>query len=176
MRSTTLIIGGCRSGKSRHALFLADQISGPHKIFVATCVPQDDEMAARVQRHQRERGAHWHTVESAHDPAGTIAQHGADAAVMLIDCLTMWMSHLVMTHHDDAVIQQHVDRLCAAITHAPCPIIVVTNEVGTGIVPDNALARRFRDLAGWCNQSMATACRQVIWMVAGIAVNIKESL
>lgn len=175
MPSTTLIIGGCRSGKSRHALNLAEQVNGLHKIFVATCIPEDEEMATRIQRHQNERGAHWRTVESPQDLAGTITRQGPETNVILIDCLTLWISNLMMAHNDDTAILHHVERLNAAMAHAPFPIIVVSNEVGTGIVPENALARRFRDLTGWCNQAMAAACSHVTWMVAGIAVIIKET-
>lgn len=175
MPTTTLIIGGCRSGKSRHALTLAEQIEGARKLFVATCIPHDDEMAGRVRRHQQERGDHWTTLESPLDLTETVRTHSRSADVMLIDCLTLWISNLMMHQDDDAVIGQQVEHLAAAIHTAACPVIAVSNEVGTGIVPENALARRFRDLAGWCNQTVAAACQQVIMMVAGIAVSIKEA-
>ncbi len=174
MPSTTLIIGGCRSGKSSHALDLAEQINGSRKLFVATCIPQDSEMAARVKHHQRERGAHWRTVESPYDLAKTIVEHGPGTDVMLIDCLTLWISNL-MGQNDDTAVLHHVEQFVDAARNAPCPIIAVSNEVGTGIVPENEIARRFRDLAGWCNQSVAAACQCVSWMVAGIAVPVKKA-
>lgn len=173
MTSTTLIVGGCRSGKSRQALALGEKSAGRRNLFVATCQPHDAEMAARIARHQQERGRHWETVEAPLDPGKVVVDQGTGADVLLIDCLTLWISNLMMTHPRDEEILQAVDRLHTAVTAPPCPIILVTNEVGTGIVPENPMARRFRDLAGWCNQTMADACHRVIWMVAGIAVPIK---
>ena len=175
MFKTTLIIGGCRSGKSSHALALGEQSRGRKNLFVATCQPHDSEMAARIKRHQQERGDHWRTVEAPLNPDRVIHELGPGADIMLIDCLTLWVSNLMMAHEDDDEILKAVDRLYQSIIVPPCPIILVTNEVGTGIVPENAMARRFRDLTGWCNQKMAAGCHQVIWMVAGIAVPIKTS-
>jgi adenosylcobinamide kinase / adenosylcobinamide-phosphate guanylyltransferase len=175
MISTTLIVGGCRSGKSRQALNLGEKAAGRRNLFVATCQAHDAEMAARIARHQQERGSHWETVETPLDPYRVIEDRGAGADVLLIDCLTLWISNLMMAHPRDEEILQAMDRLHRAVIEPPCPIILVTNEVGTGIVPENPMARRFRDLAGWCNQRMADACRCVIWMVAGIAVPIKSN-
>jgi adenosylcobinamide kinase/adenosylcobinamide-phosphate guanylyltransferase len=173
MISTTLVAGGCRSGKSRQALELGEKSAGRRNLFVATCQPHDAEMAARIARHQRERGRNWQTVEAPLDPDKIILEQGAGADVLLIDCLTLWISNLMMVHERDEEILQAVDRLHRAVAAPPCPIILVSNEVGAGIVPENPMARRFRDLAGWCNQKIAAACRNVIWMVAGIAVPIK---
>jgi len=175
MPNTKLIIGGCRSGKSSHALSLGDKFAGQRNIFVATCQPHDAEMEARIQRHQLERGRHWQTVESPIDLAGAIGNHGPKGDILLIDCLTLWVSNLMTAHDRDEDIMQEMRRLEAAIAAPPCPIILVTNEVGAGIVPENPLARRFRDLTGWCNQKMAVVCDDVVWMVAGIAVPIKSS-
>ena len=171
--TSTLIIGGCRSGKSGHALKLAKQIRGRHHIFVATCVPQDHEMNARVERHQKDRGDTWHTVEAPLDPAAAIRESGMGADILVVDCLTLWISNLVMSGLEDSQIIEKVDILCGQLKNPPCPIVLVSNEVGAGIVPENALARRFRDLAGGCNQRVASSCEQVIWMVAGIAVSVK---
>ncbi len=173
MHPTTLIIGGCRSGKSRHALELADTIGGRRKFFVATCVPQDEEMTARVQRHQRERGADWQTLEVPLELAEAVEQHGPKADIMVVDCLTLWVSNLMADLGDDDDVMRKIDTLCKVLAHPPCPVILVTNEVGTGIVPENPLARRYRDLAGWTNQQVAAACKQMIWMVAGIATKVK---
>ena len=175
MIPTTLIVGGCRSGKSRQALALGEKSAGRRNLFVATCQPHDAEMAARIARHQQERGRHWQTVETPLAPDKAIVDQGTGADVMLIDCLTLWISNLMMIHDRDEEILQAVDRLHRAVLAPPCPVILVANEVGTGIVPENPMARRFRDLAGWCNQTMANACSSVIWMVAGIAVPIKGS-
>jgi adenosylcobinamide kinase/adenosylcobinamide-phosphate guanylyltransferase len=173
MYPTTLIIGGCRSGKSSHALALGEQTIGGKNLFVATCQPHDAEMTARIAHHQQARGRHWQTVEAPLDPGKVIMDQGPGADVLLIDCLTLWISNLMMTAKNDDRIMQAVERLYRAVMAPPCPILMVTNEVGAGIVPENAMARRFRDLAGWCNQKMAEACHHVIWMVAGIAVPIK---
>ena len=174
MYSTTLIIGGCRSGKSSHALALGERSVGRRNLFIATCQPHDDEMAARIERHQKERGRHWQTLEAPLEPDRVIRDQGPGADIILIDCLTLWISNLMMIHDDDGQVLATVDRLHQTIMTPPCPIIMVANEVGLGIVPDNGLARRFRDLAGWCNQKMAAGCRQVIWMVAGIPVPVKQ--
>ena len=173
MQQTTLITGGCRSGKSRHALVLGEALTGQNKIFLATCQPQDEEMRHRVQRHQIERGAHWQTVEEPLHIDKVISQFAPNAAVCLVDCLTLWVSNLLLAHAEDQAVGRCIDRLCRVIADPPCPLILVTNEVGTGIVPENQLARRFRDLVGWANQQVAAACDRVIWMVAGIAVTIK---
>jgi adenosylcobinamide kinase/adenosylcobinamide-phosphate guanylyltransferase len=173
MISTTLITGGCRSGKSRQALALGEQSVGRRNLFVATCQPNDAEMAERIARHQRERGPHWETVEAPLALDKVIAERGPDADVLLIDCLTLWISNLMALYSRDEEVIHVVDQLHRAVIAPPCPIILVTNEVGAGIVPENPMARRFRDLAGWCNQIMADACQRVIWIVAGIAVPIK---
>jgi adenosylcobinamide kinase / adenosylcobinamide-phosphate guanylyltransferase len=176
MHTTILITGGCRSGKSSHALALGEQIRGDRNLFVATCQPCDAEMTARIERHRQERGPHWRTIEDPLNPGRVIADQGPGADVVLIDCLTLWISNLMTAQTDDQGIIEAVDRLYQVVKAPPCPVILVTNEVGAGVVPDNALARRFRDLTGWCNQKLACACSQVIWMVAGIAVPIKGSL
>ncbi len=176
MKKTTLIIGGSRSGKSRHALRLAEQVSGDRKIFVATCVPQDDEMTQRVTRHQAERGSVWVTLEVPVALADAIAENSSKADVILIDCLTLWISNLFMETDDTRMIDDRVGALEEALSHAQCPVLLVSNEVGTGIVPENRLARQFRDMAGFTNQRIAECADEVIWMVAGIPVTIKDRL
>ncbi len=173
MHSTTLILGGCRSGKSRYALSLGNSYPGQRKLFVATCEPRDAEMRARIERHQRERGTHWQTRESPIDLVALLARQAEGTDLILVDCLTLWISNLLLTLDNDDLVQDHVDRLCGILSTPPCPIILVSNEVGAGIVPENPLARRFRDLTGSANQKTAAACGQVVWMVAGIAVPIK---
>jgi adenosylcobinamide kinase / adenosylcobinamide-phosphate guanylyltransferase len=175
MFPTIFITGGCRSGKSGRALDISATIGGGHNHYLATCVPQDEEMRARVSRHQKERGADWLTIEEPLELPAAIACHGKDADVILIDCLTMWVSNLMAADLDDEAILDRVAALCETVAAPPCPLVIVSNEVGAGIVPENALARRFRDLAGWTNQRLAAVCRQVIWMVAGIPVTIKPS-
>jgi len=169
-----LILGGCRSGKSAHALQLAESM-GPRRVFVATCVPHDEEMQRRVDRHQIERGDSWTTREVPMDLAGTIRSIGSSADVMLVDCLTLWLSNLLMENNDEDRIRKAIRDLAEAVDSAACGVILVSNEVGAGIVPENRLARHYRDLAGWTNQAMAAACDRVIWTVAGIPVTIKPS-
>ena len=171
-KEKVLVLGGCRSGKSDHALKLAESI-GSSRIFVATCVPRDDEMRQRVKRHQAERSDAWQTREIPVDLAGAIATHSPQADVLLIDCLTLWLNNLLMETEDVDRIRRHIDSLADAIKKAPRSIVLVSNEVGAGIVPENRLARLYRDLAGWTNQAMAGVCDRVIWTVAGIPVTIK---
>ncbi len=152
---------------------LGENASGQRKLFVATGQAHDAEMKARIARHQKERGDRWQTVEAPVEIVDAIEQQGRGADIMLIDCLTLWTSNLMMTNKDDEAIVKEMELLAKVILAPPCPIILVTNEVGTGIVPENPMARRYRDLTGWCNQKIAQACDRVIWMVAGIPVTIK---
>ncbi len=167
------VIGGCRSGKSRHALELAEQMPGTRKVFIATCVPRDEEMHQRVSRHRQERSSSWITLEVPVRLADTILQKSGECDLMLIDCLTLWMSNLLLETEDFEAIDGHVTALTRALTVARCPVILVSNEVGTGIVPENRLARLFRDATGFSNQKVAGCADEVIWMVAGIPVKIK---
>ncbi len=171
----TLVIGGCRSGKSRHALSLADRISGIHKYFIATCMPQDDEMRQRVVRHQAERGNGWVAVETPVHLSETIRDISPKAHVLLVDCLTLWVSNLMLEHADPDSIALQAERLTESLRNAACPVFLVSNEVGGGIVPDNFLARQFRDAVGLVNQKIAACADEVIWMVAGIPVKIKPA-
>lgn len=170
-----LILGGCRSGKSRHALELAEEKTAGNNIFAATCVPTDEEMKARVLRHQQERDLKWTTVEAPFALPGIIRQHAEDASVILVDCLTLWVSNLMGRHENDDNVMEHVRALAEAFGDAACPVFIVSNEVGTGIVPENPAARRFRDLAGFANQHIAACSDCVTWMAAGIPVQIKQS-
>lgn len=173
MKESFLVIGGCRSGKSSHALRLAEETSGKKKVFIATCVPHDEEMEMRVERHRCERSPEWETFEIPVQVAETIDAYSSKFDVILVDCLTLWISNLMLktTEMDD--ISTCIQQLMLSIQRALCPVILVTNEVGTGIVPENKLARSFRDAVGLANQQIAKACSRVIWMVAGIPVMIK---
>ncbi len=173
MKEIVLVIGGCRSGKSTYALQTAEKLPGGRKIFIATCVPQDDEMAQRVARHQKERSQQWTTVEEPLYLPEIILEHSPHTDVMLIDCLTLWVSNLLMKTTDEKKLEQIVLRFIDAFKKASCPLVVVSNEVGAGIVPENQLARQFRDLTGWVNQAVAKCASQVVWMVAGIPVVVK---
>ena len=175
MHRTTLIIGGCRSGKSRQALNLANSLNGKRKVFLATCVPQDEEMDLRVQRHKAERGPEWITIEEPLKIHRIIRDQNAETDILIVDCLTLWVTNLVLAHEQDAPLLRAVEKLCQAIKETTYPLCFVTNEVGAGIVPGDPLSRRFRDLTGLINQRVAEACDQVVWMVAGIGVTIKPA-
>jgi len=172
LRETVLIIGGCRSGKSGHALHLADQFAG-HKIFMATCVPLDKEMEQRVSHHQKQRNPNWKTLDVPLFLPEAIRENSGRGQVILVDCLTLWINNLLMENDDPETIDKHVGQLARSLENTECPVILVSNEVGTGIVPENRLARLFRDIAGFANQKIAACADRVIWMVAGIPVEIK---
>ena len=173
MNKTILVTGGCKSGKSRHALEIAEKISKSKRIFIATCMPLDDEMKERIDRHKKDRDKSWKTVEVPVQLPEAISEKNRKGDVILIDCLTLWINNLLIEIEDNAVIDQRIHKLILALKETKCPIILVSNEVGTGIVPENKLARQFRDLTGFTNQKVAECADNVIWMVAGIPVSIK---
>lgn len=163
----TLVLGGARSGKSRHAESLLGALPPPW-VYVATAQALDEEMRRRIAAHRARRPSGWITVEAPIDVAGAIAHHAE--APMLVDCLTLWLSNLLLGGCDaDAAIAD----LAAALQHRCVPTVLVANEVGLGIVPDNALAREFRDRAGLLNQGLAARADQVLFMVAGLPMRIK---
>ena len=172
--TTTLIIGGCRSGKSSHALDMANQMPGTKKIFVATSVPSDPEMEKRVMKHKQDRGDLWETAEVPMDLAAAVSRLSKEADVLLVDCLTLWLSNLLAKGHGEEEVFQACKELIHALETAVCPVILVSNEVGSGIVPENEIARQFRDLAGFVNQQIAASATSVIWSVAGIPISIKK--
>ncbi len=174
MADRILFIGGTRSGKSQNALNLAESYGHDNNLFLATCVASDAEMKDRVARHQQERGVHWTTLEIPVSIPEAIDEYSPTAGVILLDCLTLWLSNLLMETDDQVILLKHVPRLMTSLENASCPVILVTNEVGTGIVPENRIARIFRDTAGSLNQLAATCCNQVFHVVAGIAVSIKN--
>jgi adenosylcobinamide kinase/adenosylcobinamide-phosphate guanylyltransferase len=173
MDKKVFVIGGCRSGKSRQALETAETLSSTNPVFIATCTPSDDEMKQRIARHQQERSRAWRTVEAPLQLVQAIADAGNQAGVLLVDCLTLWINNQLMANHDPEHILEQIERLTRAVEAAKCPVILVSNEVGTGIVPQNRLARLYRDLVGTANQAVARCVDQVVWVVAGIPVTIK---
>ncbi|SFR82237.1 bifunctional adenosylcobinamide kinase/adenosylcobinamide-phosphate guanylyltransferase [Sphingomonas jatrophae] len=166
---TLLVLGGARSGKSRHAQRLAEA-GGGARLFFATAQAYDDEMRERIARHQADRNASWTTVEAPIDLPAAMRAEDAGGRVLLVDCLTLWLSNLLLA---DADLEAAGDDLIAAVEQAQARIILVSNEVGFGIVPDNALARRFRDAAGRLNQRLAAACDAVDLVVAGLPLRLK---
>lgn len=174
MKEIIFVIGGCRSGKSSHALHAAEEMPGNRKIYIATCMPQDEEMKQRVAKHRQERSKNWVTIEEPLQLASAISQNGPEADVLLVDCLTLWVSNLLMETDDERQIEKRIAELIAALERATGPIVLVSNEIGTGIVPQNKLARQYRDIIGLANQAVAKTAGRVIWMVAGIPVTIKS--
>ena len=167
-REITLVIGGARSGKSRYAEALVSARPPPW-VYLATGEARDDEMAARIAAHRARRGADWRLIEAPRDLADAISGAPAGSAV-LVDCLTLWLSNLMLA---DVDIDAGTHRLDDALARARGPIVLVSNEVGCGIVPDNALARRFRDAQGRLNQRIAARADRVVLMVAGLPLVVK---
>jgi adenosylcobinamide kinase / adenosylcobinamide-phosphate guanylyltransferase len=171
----TFILGGCRSGKSGFALQTASAIAANRRIFIATSMPGDDEMKTRVARHRAERGAGWNTVEAPLALAEAIAENARNGCVLLVDCLTLWISNTLLSTGAPAAVEARIPLLIETLAQAACPVVLVANEVGAGIVPENKLARQFRDLAGTANQAVAAAAHRVVWVVAGVPVTIKPT-
>lgn len=169
--SSLFVLGGARSGKSRYAQARAEAIAGRH-IFVATAEAWDDEMRDRIARHRADRDARWTTVDAPYELPAAIAEHSAPDAVLLVDCLTLWTSNLLLAGRD---IDAASADLCAAIVRFEGHILLVANEVGLGIVPDNALARTFRDAAGRLNQEVAATADEVVLIAAGLPLTLKAS-
>jgi adenosylcobinamide kinase/adenosylcobinamide-phosphate guanylyltransferase len=164
-----LILGGARSGKSGFAQRQAESLPG-ELIYVATAQALDAEMADRITRHRAERGARWQTVEAPLDLAKVIESKSRSGNVLLVDCLTLWASNLMFAESDLA---QAINDLTSALANAPGKIVLVSNEVGLGIVPDNALARRFRDVAGEVNQAVAQSVDSAVFVAAGLPMVLK---
>ena len=171
-KKVIFVTGGCRSGKSQFALDYANgHFSG--KVYLATCEVLDEEMTRRVEGHRRARGPEWKTVEESLRMVERIEEHQKTAGVILVDCLTLWISSLLIKWDDDLRILNEVERLLSVFRQGAASLIFVSNEVGMGIVPADALTRRFRDLAGMVNQKIAVAADTVIFMVSGIPVFLK---
>jgi len=163
----TLVIGGARSGKSRHAENLITALPAPWA-YVATAEAGDDEMAARIELHRARRGALWQTVEAPRDVVSALER--CAKMPVLVDCLTLWLSNLMLA---DADVDAEVEWLEMQLTTATAPVVLVANEVGSGIVPEHPLGRKFRDLQGALNQRMAARADHVVLMVAGLPLTVK---
>ena len=168
-----LVLGGCRSGKSRYAeQWVAQNFSD--KVFVATLESRNDaEMDQRIALHRQSRGIGWLTVEEPLDLAGVLDKNQTGSEVFLVDCLTMWLTNMMMQDFSDEKIQGEVARLCKTVASLDTSVVLVANEVGLGIVPESPMGRRFRDLAGWTNQQMALVCEQVVFVAAGLPLRLK---
>ena len=169
-----LITGGARSGKSRYAEQRAVEMSG-RRLYVATAEAKDEEMIQRIAEHRKRRGNQWRTIEEHVELTQALLAQRGKTDCELVDCLTLWISNLLI-RHDDRYASAKVQELIEKLPQLDFHLLFVTNEVGWGIVPDNPLARKFRDLAGWTNQSMAQAANEVILMVAGMPIIAKKKL
>ena len=170
----SLVLGGARSGKSRYAESLVAALPPPWRApwtYVATAEPGDAEMAERIASHRVRRGGSWRTIEAPRDLAGSL--QAAKAAPVLVDCLTLWLSNLMLAGTE---IDAEMERLDAALSAAAAPIVMVANEVGYGIVPDHPLGRRFRDMQGLLNQRIAARADRVVLVVAGLPLALKGAL
>jgi adenosylcobinamide kinase/adenosylcobinamide-phosphate guanylyltransferase len=171
-RKIILITGGARSGKSRYAEQRALEMS-VRPLYVATAEAKDEEMAQRIAKHKKRRAGQWHTIEEPLELTRVLLVQRGKIDGALVDCLTLWISNLLI-RSDDRYALEKVEELIQTLPQLDFPLVFVTNEVGSGIVPDNPLARKFRDLAGWTNQQMAQAADEVILMVAGMPMIVKK--
>jgi adenosylcobinamide kinase/adenosylcobinamide-phosphate guanylyltransferase len=165
----TLVLGGARSGKSS----FAERITVAHPrgcVYIATAEIGDEEMAERVRKHQARREAHWRTIEAPLELAPAIVSETGQGAAVLVDCLTLWLSNLMAAGRDPS---REMEELVRALGQAGGPVVFVANEVGLGIVPDNALARAFRDHAGRLNQRIAEVANNVFFVAAGLPLRLK---
>jgi adenosylcobinamide kinase/adenosylcobinamide-phosphate guanylyltransferase len=175
MATVTLVLGGVRSGKSRYAQHLAERADSV--LFVATAEVRDDsEMIAKIERHRNDRPAHWTTVEEPIELARVVSAVDG-SQVVLIDCLTLFAANMLERFGEDTTANHpEIDFLCSALAAAKCSVILVSNEVGSGVVPAYALGRRFRDLVGEINQRVAAVANNVFYMVAGLPLVLKGEL
>jgi len=170
--STTFVLGGARSGKSRFALEL--QPSRIRVSFIATALAGDAEMAERIERHRAERPRHWRTVEEPCELVACLREACADADAVIVDCLTVWVANLMLRGDADAHVLKQADELAALLALRPADVTLVSNEVGLGVHPATEDGRHFRDLLGTVNQRVAAAADRVVLMVAGQPLTVKD--
>jgi adenosylcobinamide kinase / adenosylcobinamide-phosphate guanylyltransferase len=168
-----LILGGVRSGKSRYAQQLA--AAGERVAFVATAEGRDEEMAQRIARHREDRPSTWTTIEAPIEISDALLSCDGKFDTILVDCLTLWASNLMeREQQDSARIAQHIDRLASTLPQIASAVILVSNEVGSGIVPDNEMGRAYRDVLGSINQQVAAVADEVLLLVAGCPLVVKQ--
>jgi adenosylcobinamide kinase/adenosylcobinamide-phosphate guanylyltransferase len=167
--TTTLVLGGARSGKSAFAEQLVRN-SALKRIYLATATPGDDEMQARISHHRSRRGDGWRTIEEPLELTPTLTRECAEDSAVLVDCLTLWLSNIMHAGRD---VETETRHLTEWLTHAPCPIVLVSNEIGLGLVPETPLGRRFRDAQGRLNQAVAAAVPHVVFVAAGLPLRLK---
>ncbi len=172
-RTVTLILGGARSGKSRYAQKLASELK--RVAFIATARPSDSEMRRKIAQHRSERPASWETIEAPTDLANAIESRSTKATVIIIDCLTLYLDNVMHAKRGAVIeIERRLHQVCEAIRTSKSSVIVVSNEVGCGVVPAFRSGRRYRDLLGQLNQQIAEMADRVIFMVAGMALTVKD--
>ncbi len=169
----TLVLGGARSGKSLYAEGLVEALAekGGKGLYLATAEAGDAEMKARIEEHKKRRGDAWETIEEPLDIRGVLADHARPETPVLVDCLTLWLSNVMAAGRD---VDGEILALAETLGGVPGPVVLVSNEVGTGIVPDNALARSYMDYAGRMNQAVAAVAGRVVMMTAGLAQTLKD--
>lgn len=170
----TLVLGGARSGKSSYAEKAADQwLDGTPKgerVYLATAQAFDEEMSKRVEAHKTRRGKNWRTIEEPLQLTQTLTREMAEKRLILVDCLTLWLSNLMLS---DAEVNREIDGLCEFLKNATGDFLIVSNEVGNGIVPENKLAREFRDIQGIANQRIAEITDKAVLITAGLPLVLK---
>jgi adenosylcobinamide kinase/adenosylcobinamide-phosphate guanylyltransferase len=172
-REIVLITGGARSGKSRYAEERALGL-GARLLYLATAEAGDEEMELRIAEHKKRRGKDWTTVEEPLEVGKALAAHQGQIDCAVVDCLTLWVSNLLIRGGEEDVKKAMTD-FADKLAHFDFHLLLVTNEVGWGIVPDNALGRRFRDLTGWANQHIGTVATEVVLVVAGVPLTVKRA-
>ena len=173
MGKITFILGGARSGKSAYAIKIAKD-RGKTVAFIATCEPQDPEMKKRIALHKDNRPGHWKTFEEPTEPTLLLKKIGARFDCIIIDCLTLMLSNLMLKGLKEAAIESQMNKMLSVLNKIKAKSIIISNEVGLGIVPQNKLARHFRDVAGIINQRVASSADEVIFMLSGIPLVLKK--
>ncbi len=165
---SVLVLGGARSGKSAYAESL---LSRAPLLYLATGQAHDEEMSERIKLHRDRRGPHWITLEEPLDLVDALYRHRSAFSGILVDCLTLWISNLMFAERD---VFQATESLCSAITVTTVPLVLVSSEVGMGLVPETPLGRQFRDLQGMVNQRVARVCQEVVFVAAGLPLVLKD--
>jgi len=174
MEKIIFITGGVKSGKSSYALKLAKKMD-KEVIFLATGSAKDEEMKERIRLHKKSRPSSWKTIEEGRDIIPVLSSIKPPHKIIIMDCLTFLVSNLLLDHHTEEFITEYIERIAKIILKSPHTAIIVSNEVGWGVVPESALGRKFRDILGKSNQIMAKYAQRVYLMVSGMPVNLKES-
>lgn len=173
MGRLTYITGGARSGKSAYGQQLAERQPG-QLLYIAPAQIQDEEMARRVERHRQSRGDRWALLEEPLRLVERLPEAATGKGALLLDCVTLWLSNLFFRHNEEqAPVLAEMERLLAIVDELPAPLFLVSNELGSGIVPENAMARSFRDLAGIVNQQLAVAADEAWLVVSGLPLKLK---